>query len=182
MTAKKIMPAVVVGAIVIALLIYGPGFLGPVGTLIMGSSAVLAYFAWLFTTFKTPADPQAILPLYLLVVGTELIHMSEEAIADFPGRFGRLFDTDISFFAPLVLLAGGIWVIAGVGLIYKNPVANFFVWFVAIGPGIINGIAHVTFPFLAGTLYFPGLITVIFPFAASVLLIRLLLQVKPNIA
>ena len=176
MTATKIMPPVVVGVIVIAVLIYGPGFIGPVGTLIIGGSGVLAYFAWIFTTFKPPADPNTILPLYLLVVGTELIHMSEEAIADFSGRFGQLFGSDFSFFAPMVLAFGGVWVIAGLGLIYKNPVANFFVWFVAIGPGIINGIAHVTFPFLAGTLYFPGLVTVIFPFAASVLLIRQLLK------
>ena len=176
MTAKKVMPAIVVAAIVISLIVFGLSAVGPVGTLIIGGSGVLAFFAWIFTTFKTPADPDAILPLYLLVVGTELIHMSEEAITDFPGQFGQLFGSEFSFFAPMVLLFGGVWVIAGAGLIYRNPVANFFVWFVAIGPGIVNGIAHVTFPFLAGTLYFPGLVTVIFPFAASVLLIRRLLQ------
>lgn len=176
MTATKIMPPVVIGGIIVGVLIYGPGLIGSVGTLIIGGSAVLAYFAWIFTTFKTPADPRAILPLYLLTVGTELIHMSEEAIADFPGRLGLLFGNDFSFFAPMVLAFGGVWVIAGVGLFYQNPVANFFVWFVAIGPGIINGIAHVTFLFLAGTLYFPGIITVIFPFTISVLLIKRLLR------
>jgi len=176
MTAKKVMPAIVVAAIVIGLIVFGLSAVGPVGTIIIGGSGVLAFFAWIFTTFKTPADPGAILPLYLLLVGTELIHMSEEAITDFPGQFGLLFGDSFSFFAPMVLFFGGVWVIAGFGLIYRNPVANFFVWFVAIGAGIINGIAHVTFPFLAGTLYFPGLVTVIFPFAASVLLIRRLLQ------
>ncbi len=75
----------------------------------------------------------------------------------------------------MVLLFGGIWVLAGFGLIYKNPVANFFVWFVVIGPGVANGIAHFVFPVLAGTLYFPGLITVVFPFVASILLIKKLL-------
>jgi len=87
------------------------------------------------------------------------------------GRFGSLFGENFSIFAPMVLLFGGIWVLAGIGLIYKNPVANFIVWFVAIGPGVANGIAHFVFPVLAGTLYFPGLITVIFPFIASILLI-----------
>lgn len=181
MTARKFMPPVVIGAIVIAVLIYGPGMFGPIGTLIIGGSAVLAYFAWIFTTFKIPADPKTILPLYLLTVGAELIHMSEEAITDFPGRFGQLFGNEFSFFEPMVLALGGVWVIAAVGLLYKNPVANFLVWFVAIGPGIVNGIAHVSFLFLAGTMYFPGIITVIFPFTLSVLLIaRLLREYRQN--
>src|SRR5215467_13646684 len=37
-------------------------------------------------------------------------------------------------------------------------------WFFLIGPvGLVNTIAHFTFPFLAGTAYFPGLLTVILP-------------------
>ncbi len=175
MTGKAVAPPIIIGLIVAALMYFGLTLVGPVGTLIIGGSAVLAYVAWLFTTYKKPADPAAVLPLYLLVVAFELIHMSEESMTDFPGEFGRLFGENFSVFGPMVLLFGGIWVLAGFGLIHKNPVANFFVWFVAIGPGVANGVAHFIFPVLAGTLYFPGLITVIFPFAASILLIRKLL-------
>lgn len=175
MPGKKIVPPIVVALIVSGLIYFGLTNIGPVATLIIGGSATLGFGAWLFTTYKKPADPQTILPLYLVLVAFELIHMSEEAITDFPGKFGSLFGEDFSVFAPMVLLLGGIWVLAGVGLMYKNPVANFFVWFVAIGPGVINGIAHFIFPILAGTLYFPGLITVIFPFIVSILLIKRLL-------
>ena len=175
MARKEIVPPIVIALIVASLIYFGLTLVGPVATLIIGGSATLAYFAWLFTTYKKPADPQAVLPLYLLVVAFELIHMSEESMTDFPGKFSSLFGENFSIFAPMVLLFGGIWVLAGFGLIYKNPVANFFVWFVAIGPGVANGIAHFIFPVLAGTLYFPGLITVIFPFIASILLIKRLL-------
>ncbi len=175
MTAKAIAPPIIIGLIVAALIYFGLTLVGPIATLIIGGSATLAYVAWLFTTYRKPADPRTILPLYLLVVAFELIHMSEESITDFPGAFGRLFGEDFSVFGPMVLLFGGIWVLAGFGLIYRNPVANFFVWFVAIAPGVANGVAHFVFPVLAGTLYFPGLITVIFPFVASILLIKKLL-------
>ena len=175
MTGKQIAPAIIIALIVAGLIYFGLTLVGPVATLIIGGSATLAYVAWFFTTFRKPADPQAILPLYLLVVAFELIHMSEESLTGFAGEFGALFGENFSIFGPMVLLFGGIWVLAGVGLIYRNPVANFFVWFVAIGPGLANGVAHFIFPILAGTLYFPGLITVIFPFVASILLIRRLL-------
>jgi len=175
MTRIEILPPIVIALIVASLIYFVLNFVGPVATLIIGGSAALGYFAWLFTTYKKPADPKAVLPLYLLVVAFELIHMSEESMTDFAGRFGSLFGENFSIFAPMVLLFGGIWVLAGIGLIYKNPVANFIVWFVAIGPGVANGIAHFVFPVLAGTLYFPGLITVIFPFIASILLINRLL-------
>ncbi len=175
MTSKEIVPPIVIALIVASLIYFGLTRVGPVATLIIGGSAALACVAWLLTTYKKPADPDAVLPLYLLVVAFELIHMSEEAMTDFAGEFGRLFGEDFSIFAPMVLLFGGIWVLAGYGLIHKNPVANFFVWFVAIGPGVVNGIAHFVFPVLAGTFYFPGLVTVIFPFVASILLIKRLL-------
>ena len=176
MSKKQIAPAIVIAVIVASIIYFGLTLVGPVATLIIGGSATLAFFAWLFTTFKKPADPQAILPLYLLVVAFELIHMSEESMTDFAGKFGNLFGENFSIFAPMVLLFGGIWVLAAFGLLYKNPVANFFVWFVAIGPGVANGIAHFIFPILAGSYYFPGLVTVIFPFVASILLIKRLLE------
>lgn len=175
MSDKRIIPPIVVALMIGALIYFGLTRVGPVATLIIGGSALLGFLAWLFTTYKRPADPQKVLPLYLLLVGLELIHMSEEAVMDFAGEFGRLFGDDFSIFQPMVLLFSGIWVLAGFGLIYRNPVANFFVWFVAIGPGVVNGIAHVLFPLLDGSLYFPGLITVVFPFAASLVLIKQLL-------
>ena len=56
-------------------------------------------------------------------------------------------------------------------MIYKNTLSNYFVWFFAVGPGIVNGIAHFVFPIIAGAFYFPGLITVLLPFIVGILLI-----------
>src|SRR6266542_2442453 len=59
-----------------------------------------------------------------------------------------------------------VYSFAGYGLMRRNPVANYVLWFFLIGPaGLVNSVAHVTLPFLTATLYFPGLITVALPTA-----------------
>jgi len=39
-----------------------------------------------------------------------------------------------------------------------RQVAGYIMWFYVIGPGMVNAFAHVTFPFVAHTLYFSGLL------------------------
>ena len=58
---------------------------------IIGGSAAIAYAAWLATTYKRPADPQAILPLYLLALAAQVIHTVEEYVMDFPGEIAAVF-------------------------------------------------------------------------------------------
>ncbi|HTN44219.1 MAG TPA: hypothetical protein VMN77_10540, partial [Nitrospiria bacterium] len=42
--------------------------------------------------------------------------------------------------------------------------------------GVVNAVAHVTFPFLVGRLYFSGLVTVILPTVAGVVTLVRLIQ------
>ena len=112
------------------------------------------------------------------MVATELIHMTEEIVTGFPEKFPLMFNvavTDKAFEASF-LIVSAIGVLAAIGLIYRNPIADYFVWFYAIGPGIVNGIAHFIFPVIAGTYYFPGLITVLMPFIVSIILIKRLVS------
>ena len=97
----------------------------------------------------------------------QFIHLTEEYVADFPDDFSALTGSHISpnAFVLIAILAWGIaYLFAGFGLIHRHPVANYLLWFFLIGPvGLVNTIAHFTFPFLAGTAYFPGLLTVLLP-------------------
>ena len=110
----------------------------------------------------------------LWLVATEMIHMIEEVVAGFLEDFPLLFNVTVTceMFAASFLIASAVGVLAALGLIYWNPIANYFVWLFAIGPGIVNGIVHFVFPVLAGTFYSPGLITVLMPFIAGILLLR----------
>ena len=163
---KHVYPIVVacVVTVIVALSLrsIGLGF-----TIIVGGSAIVAYFVWLRTTYRYPVDGRKILPLYLLAIGMQFIHLTEEYVADFPDDFSALTGSHLSpnAFVLIAILAGGIaYLFAGFGLIHRHPVANYLLWFFLIGPvGLVNTIAHFTFPFLAGTAYFPGLLTVILP-------------------
>jgi len=179
MKLRKLAPVLV--AAIIAIISYtGATTIGNAPVIIVGGSAVIAYVVWLLTTYRRPADPGKILPLYLVAVGAQLVHETEEYLAGFPSQFSTLFHipafTEQFFVITFLLVFSVIWVLAGVGLIYKNPMANFLAWFFVIGPGLANGIAHFVFPFLAHHIYFPGLITVLLPTTASILLIWQLLR------
>jgi hypothetical protein len=65
----------------------------------------------------------------------------------------------------VALLGGGMaYAFSGFGIVHRHPVANYVLWFFLIGPaGLVNSVAHVSFPFMAGVPYFPGLITVVLP-------------------
>jgi hypothetical protein len=179
MKLKLLAPIIV--AIVIVIISYtGAVTVGNAPVIIISGSAIIAYVTWLLTTYKQPADASKVLPFYLMAVGAQLIHETEEYLAGFPSQFSTLFHlpvfTEHFFVITFLLIFSIIWVLAGVGLIYKNPVANFLAWFFVIGPGLVNGIAHFVFPFLAHRLYFPGIITVLLPTTASILVIWQLLR------
>jgi hypothetical protein len=97
----------------------------------------------------------------------QFIHLTEEYVADFPDDFSRLTGSNLSpnAFVLIAILTGGIaYMFAGFGLVHRHPVANYLLWFFLIGPvRLVNTIAHFTFPFLSGTAYFPGLLTVLLP-------------------
>jgi hypothetical protein len=178
MKLKLLAPIMV--AIVIVIISYtGAATVGNAPVIIIGGSAIVAYIIWLLTTYRQPADASKVLPLYLVAVGAQLVHETEEYLAGFPSQFSTLFHipvfTEQFFVITFLLVFSIIWVGAAIGLIYKNPIANFLAWFFVIGPGLVNGIAHFVFPFLTHRLYFPGIITVLLPTTASILVIRQLL-------
>ena len=171
-------------AVALAILTFGAIMFVRVGTapvVIIGGSAAIAYFVWLGTTYKRPADPRAILPLYLAAVASQMIHMVEEYATDFPGQVSSLFHLNLfnrDFFAITFMgVFGALWLLTALGLLYRNPIANFMLWFFLIGPGLVNGVAHFSFPFFSGHFhYFPGLVTVLLPTIFTILVIRVLLQ------
>lgn len=54
---------------------------------IIGSSAILAYFFWYRTYLKSPTEPNVILPIFILTVAGLQIHITEEYLSGFrPGH------------------------------------------------------------------------------------------------
>ena len=73
----------------------------------------------------------------------------------FPHEIVDLFDSprdwsEQSFLLTFVFGFGAVWLLAGAGALYQVRVANYFLWFYALGAGLINAISHFVFPILEG--------------------------------
>ena len=167
-------------AVLVAIVLYH--YVGPAAMIIIGGSGILSWFVWLKTTYHFPVDPNRVLPLYMLLLAAELLHMGEEFLTSFPDEFSKLTGAGMTqeiFVFWFVIVGTILALLSMIGIMHHNPLSNYFLWFVIIGPGFVNGIAHFIFPVLAGTFYFPGLVTVLLPVAVGIYLaIRIYRDVK----
>jgi len=134
---------------------------------IVGGSGTIALFAWLKTTFHRPAHPMVITPLYLLIIACLMVHIIEEYLAGFAPCISRLFNVDFTTHEFVLTFAMGgyvIWILAAIGLLYRSRLANYFAWFIFVGPGAAE-ILHYIFPLIEGGHYhyFPGMYTAWLP-------------------
>lgn len=109
-----------------------------------------------------------------------LIHVAEEYTGGFPHEIVDLFDsprdwTEKSFLLTFVYGFGALWCLAAAGTLYQVRVANFMLWFYALGAGLLNAISHFVFPVIKGG-YFLGLYTASGHLILSVPLITFLFQ------
>lgn len=142
--------------------------------IILGTASIGSYIAWFFTFRKKTINPEKIVPIYCLVLASEFFHQIEEVNADFVGSINGSFHLHIAheFMMTIFLLLAMFGFLGVIGLYKQHPLAYWYLWFVTIGPGLINSVAHVSFPLLVGQLYFPGLITVIVPTIFGILMVK----------
>lgn len=172
---------VFIGTFILTLMISGYVVLGSAPVVIIGGAMVIAFVIWLLTTYCRPADPERVMSLYLLTIAAQLVHVTEEYLMMFPPQFSELFSLEMvvtsQIFAVAIYgVATTLYLLAGAGLYRRNPAANYLVWFVVIGPGFINSVAHIAFLPISGRWYFPGIVTVALPTVMSVLLAKRLLE------
>ena len=159
--AKSYAPIVV--ALVMASFIAAIAVNWPLQSLyIIVPAVVIPYVVWLRTTYHHPVESKHVIAIYLLAVSFQMVHMAEEYLAGFAHEFSVLFNTEPwseeSFLLIAVFTGMALYTAAGAGMLYRNRVANYFVWFYALGFGMSNAIAHFVLPIIAWG-YFPGLYT-----------------------
>lgn len=158
---------ILVVGLLIAFFVVGLSRVGAAPTVIIGGAGVFGLVAWLLTTYRRPAGP-CILPVYYLTVAGLHVHILEEYVAGFPRRMSETFGlsnfTEVPFLVSVAFVGMTIWIAAGVGLIYRNPLANYVAWFVFMGPGFMEW-THYVFPLFegGGYHYFPGMWTAWLP-------------------
>ena len=121
--------AVVAAGIVVTTVIYSYVEFGWPPVLILGGSGLLAFALWYRTSLRQ-AQPEIILPLFLLTfVGFE-VHLTEEYVGHYAPAISRLFNigwTEQSFVLISCVLAAALSVTA-LGLFYQKPLAAFVAW------------------------------------------------------
>jgi hypothetical protein len=174
-----------VSAVVVALALFG-FFAWVVLTLpiqpalILVVAGTLAFVGWLAFSYDHPVRSRKVVATYLCAVSFQLVHMAEEYTGGFPHEIVQLFHSsrpwsERSFLLTFVFGFGALWVLAGAGALYQVRIANFMLWFYALGAGLLNAVAHFVFPVLKGG-YFPGLYTAVGHLVLSALLLGLLVQ------
>ncbi|GAA1416261.1 HXXEE domain-containing protein [Catellatospora coxensis] len=150
------------------------------GAVVLAAAGVLAWSGWIAFSYARPVRSRRVIAVYLLAVGFQLIHMAEEYTGGFPHEIVELFDSprdwpENEFLLVFVFGFGALYFFAGAGALYQIRVANFFLWWYALGAGLLNGVAHFVFPVIKGG-YFPGLYTAGGHLVVSALLIYFLIR------
>ncbi|RRS01276.1 HXXEE domain-containing protein [Glycomyces terrestris] len=150
------------------------------GAFILTLASVLGWTGWITFSYKRPVKSRKVIATYLCAVGFQLIHMAEEYTGGFPHEIVELFDSprdwpEEQFLLVFVFGFGALYFFAGAGALYRIRAANFFLWWYALGAGLLNGISHFVFPVIKGG-YFPGLYTAGGHLVMSALLIYFLIQ------
>jgi len=130
--------------------VMGYVYIGLPPVIIVGGSAVVAFFCWYFTYLINPVDPAIILPLFIVTVAGLQIHILEEYLTGFGPAMSRLFSipwSEKSFLIIFAIVGPTIYTLTSLGLYYKIPVAGFIAWFIFIGPGVAE-FSHFIFPLL----------------------------------
>gem|GEM_PF-1666581 len=132
-------------------------FMGPaIALLCLG--LVIAYLFWVATRWTN--NPSKILPIYLLAILVQCIHLAEEYLTGFQRQFPRLLGyhwSNMQFLAfNAVWLA--IFLLAAIGVYRGVRLAYLIVFFLSLAGGIANGVGHLILA-LKSWGYFPGAFT-----------------------
>jgi hypothetical protein len=143
-------------AIVMALLVIGFSTwvlmtlpIQPAAILVVAGT--LAGVGWVTTGYAYPVRSRKVIATDLCAVAFQFIHMAEEYTGGFPHEIVQLFHSprawsERSFLLTFVFGFGALWVLAAAGALYQLRVANFMLWFYALGAGLLNAISHFVFP------------------------------------
>ena len=132
---------------------------------------VVSYGVWIAARWNN--DAAAVLPVYLLAIAVQCLHFTEEYVTGFQHQFPELFGIHWSDarFVTFNMLWLAAFVLAGLGVYRRVPLAYLVVLFLALIGGVGNGVSHLILSAMSRG-YFPGLITAPFCLLMGIILLR----------
>ncbi|MCP4976762.1 MAG: hypothetical protein GY931_11425 [Maribacter sp.] len=142
---------------------------------------IVAYLFYFKTFYKKTPNPERILPLYLLALGIQFIHFTEEYLTDFtvvvPHLLGQV-EYPLDYWLVFNMVAYFIFIIGGIILFKKiKELMIIPLFFILVGV-LLNSIGHVLISLYVGG-YFSGLYTaLIYVIIGPILIKRVLDETK----
>jgi hypothetical protein len=132
---------------------------------------VVSYGVWIAARWNN--DAAAVLPVYSLAIAVQCLHFTEEYVTGFQHQFPELFGIHWSDarFVTFNMLWLAAFVLAGLGVYRRVPLAYLVVLFLALIGGVGNGVSHLILSAMSRG-YFPGLITAPFCLLMGIILLR----------
>jgi hypothetical protein len=132
-------------------------WMGP-AIIFLSGGLVVSYGVWITARWKN--DAAAVLPVYLLAIAVQCLHFTEEYVTGFQHQFPELFGIHWSDarFVTFNMLWLAAFVLAGLGVYRRVPLAYLVGLFLALIGGVGNGVSHLILSAMSRG-YFPGLIT-----------------------
>jgi hypothetical protein len=144
---------------------------------------IITYAVYLNTFYKKAPNPDKILPLYLLSLGIQFIHFTEEYLTDFTIEVPMLLGQEEypkDYWLAFNMIAYSIFIIGGI-ILFKQIKELMIIplFFILVGV-ILNSIAHITISIYVGG-YFSGLYSaLIYAVIGPILIKRVLDEGKTN--
>lgn len=142
---------------------------------------IATYLLYLNTFYKKTPKPERILPLYLLALGIQFIHFTEEYLTDFTVAVPNLLGQEEypkDYWLVFNMVAYFIFIIGGIILFKKiKELMIIPLFFILVGV-LLNSIGHILISLYVGG-YFSGLYTaLIYVIIGPILIKRVLDETK----
>ena len=144
-------------------------------------SMLLSFALYALTSYKKAPDPDRVLPLFLLAIGVQILHFTEEFISQFYIRwFTEITHKEpfsVNNFVMNQMTVYFLFIIAAIGIYKKWKITQLLVWYMIIMMLLVNAIQH---PILAIATkgYFPGLYTSFFGIILGPVLFKRMWEVR----
>lgn len=173
---KEVLVPVLIGLVMILILIWVSSTMPVVLVFIPG--VLVTFLFYMKTYFRKTPGPKGILPLYLLALGIQFIHFTEEYVNGFTVEIPKLLgqaEYPIDYWLTFNMLAYFIFIIGGIILFEKKKEYMIIPLFFIVVGVIFNTVAHILTAIYVGG-YFPGLYSVLLYLIVGPLLISKIIK------
>ena len=181
---KDILIPLIIGIAMIGVLLVVSSTLPTVLIFIPG--VILTYVFYLSTIYKKTPNPERILPIYLLALGIQFIHFTEEYMTGITIEVPKLLGQEEypkDYWVIFNMIAYFIFILGGIILFKKmKELMMIPLFFIVVGV-ILNSIGHILISIYVGG-YFSGLYTALIYVVIGPILIKRVLEetktMRPN--